>query len=654
MPGACVSPRHLPAWRTVVAVEALCLRSHRSLSTQAREAYSMQFLASPDTLRDQAVKASEICERCIALLPAAVNNSRLTLQILDTMSNQLCLVMDAAEFVRNLHPSEAHHQSAMDSFLRLGEYMNTLNTSKDLHAAICSINPDGLTAEELRCCQVFRQDMEANGIALPDSVRGSVARLRTEIEELCGDVIAAKAASTNTTIMALMHKRQELATTLQEQSFSHNALRNTIAGSPDAVWRFLTGLATRLAPQVANDVRTLRHVKYDGLSRIRRLGTTPDAVDITDREIPDLINRFYSDQKVDRGAVREFLPFKTCWAGLLRLCHRVFGVQFIEVPLDPFEAWHPSVRKLAVQHDRLGFLGVLYADLFARKGKLASAGHLTVQGGCRVHGEVFQQLGVPIPPVSQPAVLVLTTLIQPEEGGNPLLWPHEVETLFHEMGHALHTFCGHTTYQNLTGTRTSVDFAEFPSQFLEHFARDFRVLSTFAQHYKSGQALPEEAFRAAFSQPFTGVTTLSEVMQASMDQLLHAPPPYTIPFPTGALRLEAQDPTAASAELGRYYVDLAPQQGGKGLTLTASPLGSVEHFINYPALYYSYLYSKAFSRRTWGRFFAADPFDPKEGDRFRAEVLAHGAARDPKTILADYLGEVPDPSEFLEEFDTRS
>ncbi len=50
--------------------------------------------------------------------------------------------MDAAEFVRNLHPEEAYHASAMECFLQLMEYMNALNTSKDLYARVCSIPPD--------------------------------------------------------------------------------------------------------------------------------------------------------------------------------------------------------------------------------------------------------------------------------------------------------------------------------------------------------------------------------------------------------------------------------------------------------------------------------------------------------------------------------
>jgi Zn-dependent oligopeptidase len=68
------------------------------------------------------------------------------------------------------------------------------------------------------------------------------------------------------------------------------------------------------------------------------------------------------------------------------------------------------------------------------------------------------------------------------------------------------------------------------------------------------------------------------------------------------------------------------------------------------ALYYSYLYSKAFSRRAWHRFFAADPFNAAEGARFRRQVLAFGSARDPKQILADYFGEDPDPAKFVNDF----
>eukprot|EP00667_Euglena_gracilis_P009257 EG_transcript_9396 len=532
--------------------------------------------------------------------------------------------MDAAEFVRNLHPEEAYHQTAMESFLTLMEYMNVLNTSADLYQRVCAIQLDGLTPEEVRCVQVFRQDMENNGISLPDNVRETVARVRNEIEELGGQLIAAHgsaAGAKEATMSALMERRAALATVLQEPSFAHNALANTIAGSPDAVWRFLTGLVAHLGPAVRQELQRLRETKHRNLSRVSRFTTAVSDVTVQDWELPTLVNQHLEalsqEQRIDRAAIREFLPFHRVWQGLLDLCHRVFGVRFHAVPLAPHEAWHPTVRKYSVHHTTDGYLGVLYVDLFQRPGKLRSAGHLTVQGGCAVHHAVLERLGQPAANARQPAVLVLTASLTAEPGREALLWHHDVETLFHEMGHALHTFCGHTVYQNLTGTRSSVDYAEFPSQFLELFARDYRVLSTFACHYKTGQPLPAELWKLACGVHFPGVNTLAEVMQASMDQLLHSPPPYQIPFQRDTVTLRAKSPHAAMEELGALYA-AAATGGAEGChPMGFAGMSSIDHFINYPALYYSYLYSKAFSRRAWHRFFAADPFSPTEGERFR-------------------------------------
>ena len=621
----------------------------------------MHFLVQPDTLQQQGKRAAELCAKCMVLMHTTTD-PRLMLQIFDTMSNQLCLVMDAAEFVRNIHPDENYHQSAMQAFLHLMEYMNVLNTSHELYDKVsyCSSNTRGvaLTEEEVRCIEVFKQDMESNGITLPDDVRELVARFRTEIEEVGSRLLAGQGLSgqqQQATILELKNKRHELASVLEEPSFAHNAMANTLAASPENVWRFLAHLAAQIRPQIEREMALLRQVKYDNMTYLGKATTREEAVVVQDHEVPELVSKYIQGLAgggaVGMQAIRDYLPLEACWAGLLALCERVFGVQFQEAALAKHEAWSPDVRKYAVYHAEQGYLGVLYVDLFARSSKLGAAGHLTVQGACQAHVQVLEQLGETPPTTAQPAVLVLTCSFRPEgPGGQVLLWPHEVETLFHEMGHALHTFCGRAQYQNLTGTRSSVDFVEFPSQLMELFARDYRVLSTFARHHRTGERLSREVWKAAFTAHFPGVTTLSEIMQASMDQLLHSPAPWCIPTKDGGnVTLQSTNPEDAIIELAKIYVGLDLSKRGCS-ALGFGGLGSVDHFINYPGIYYSYLYSKSFSKRVWHRYFEEDPFNAIQGERFRSEVLAFAATRHPKVILSNYLGEDPDPSNFVEDW----
>lgn len=214
----------------------------------------------------------------------------------------------------------------------------------------------------------------------------------------------------------------------------------------------------------------------------------------------------------------------------------------------------PLLLKYVLRHDVEGALGTMYLDLFSRPGKFGGAAHFVIRCGKRLHesdGAFEETMGVPPPPVSgtigptvQLPIIVLATNYAPPAGtlntavtatndtstdhqpedvfSHVLMTPQEVETLFHEFGHALHSLLSRTEFQHLSGTRGALDFVEVPSHLMEYFARDFRVIRTFARHHITSEPMPEGLWTRIQSarSAFAGLDLQQAICTALYDQAL--------------------------------------------------------------------------------------------------------------------------------------
>ena len=222
-----------------------------------------------------------------------------------------------------------------------------------------------------------------------------------------------------------------------------------------------------------------------------------------------------------------YFSLENCIEGMKVLCKKLFGIDMVEVEMDPGENWcnkNEEIHKLSLVHEREGPMGTIYLDLHPRDGKYAHAAHFAVRCGCAVNGADHSEKGNELE--YQLPIVALVCNISSSINESKCLSHSEMETLFHEFGHAIHSLLSRTTFQHLSGTRAPVDFVETPSQLMELFVRDKRVLDTFAKHYVTGEPIPIEthAKLEASRKSFQSLDLQNQILYARFDQQLFGTP----------------------------------------------------------------------------------------------------------------------------------
>ncbi|MCJ1445596.1 MAG: Mitochondrial intermediate peptidase [Stictis urceolatum] len=500
------------------------------------------------------------------------------------------------------------------------------------------------------------------------SVGGEASHIlrHAENEHVRRDVYIASRTSASGQIgilEALLHKRAELAQLSGFRSYSELALSDKMAQTPEAVVKFLDALTADNAPLMKEELELMLQLK-----RQQSNADSTGRINAWDREYyRSRIASSLAKEQPSRSP--DFLPayfsLGTVMQGLSRLFNRLYGVRFVPREPQPGETWTPEVRRLDVIDETEGLIAVVYCDLFARAGKSPNPAHFTVRCSRHIpYSEILEasQHRLSSPPTTDPLALAndgMATTAGPNNSANqlptialicdfpppspsrtasgttpPLLPVHHLITLFHEMGHAIHSVLGRTKLQNVAGTRCATDFAELPSVLMERFATHPDALALYARHWETDAPLPAQSVQKL--QPRTGVEGRAERMAAAadeeaqvrlalLDQAFHGEDARKKGFSTDAVALEVDRRTALVRE---------PEE--------ARWQGFFGHLVGYGGAYYAYLFDRAIAARVWEVVFAGGeggPVGREKGERFRGEVLKWGGGRDGWACVEGVLGE---------------
>lgn len=394
--------------------------------------------------------------------------------------------------------------------------------------------------------------------------------------------------------------RLELAALYGFSSFAEFVTRRNMAGSPAAVHRFLGDVQRVVDEAESRDVGELLALK-------RELEAAGDDATLERWDVSYFTERLRERRyAIDQEELRRYFPTMPTVRWMLDVTATLYGIRF--VPAD-VPRWHDDVMVFEVTEASNGeYVGLVYLDLFPRDGKYKHAAAWPVRGASRK--------------ASRASISALVTNFD-RDG----LTHHELETLFHEFGHAMHGVLSRVEYNQHAGTAVQRDFVEAPSQMYEEWARRWESLRTLGQVTGGAPKLDEATVeRLAAARHFgQGLRYGRQLLYATYDMELAGPAPRSCQATW--IEMESRGP------LG--HVDGTEFPGTFGHIAEG-----------YAAGYYGYMWAEVLALDMLSPF-GDDLMDARVGRRFRDVVLSRGGEAHAGAIVEEFLGRPVSPDAFF-------
>lgn len=404
----------------------------------------------------------------------------------------------------------------------------------------------------------------------------------------------------------LVKLRLERAKLMGFDNCASQILDNRMAKTPEAVYNLLDQIwtpALAKAKEELNDIR--EEMKKDGLD------CEPEGWDY----------RYYSDRArkakydFDESEASQYLEIHNVLKGIFYVANKLYGLTFKEVTKD-VPSYEPTAQAWEVYDKDGSLLAIFYSDYYPRDGKRAGAWctHFRSQGyenGKRVEPVVVNVCSMTPPSADMPALQSIDN----------------VETMFHEFGHAIHGFMRDVNYETVGDVER--DFVELPSQINEHWAFEPEVLAVYAKHYKTGEVIPAELVKkiedsGKYGQ---GFATVEYLAASYVDMDLHVL--KEVPENLDVMKFEEEKMAERGMPrqiLPRYRVTNFSHTMGGG----------------YTAGYYSYIWAEVLDADGFEAFKeTGDIFNQEVAQKFRKYVLTPGGIDDGMTMYRNFRGADP-------------
>lgn len=397
--------------------------------------------------------------------------------------------------------------------------------------------------------------------------------------------------------------RKELATLYGYPSYAHYVTKRRMSETPQAVQAFLDDVAKSVRDVEKRELEELRKLKSDTL-KTPLAATKLNRWDVTYWREKLRAGRYAIDQE----ATRRYFPTGAALEWIIDITSRMYGVRFeaAQVPV-----WHPDVVFYDVKEASTGaYIGGVYLDLYPRDGKYKHAAVIPMRHGSTRTGR-------------RPVSVLMTNFDR-----NGLTFD-EVQTFFHEFGHAMHNTLSSSEFASQAGTSVQLDFVEAPSQIYEEWARRAETLALLKAHCKDCPELDAKTMKALLDARNygKGIDYARQHNYAAFDMAIAGESPSS--------SMDAWKKIEGATILGFVPGTEFP--------------GTFGHLVSgYAVGYYGYMWSEVIGKdmlSAWG----GNILDTTVGMRFRKQVLARGGEQPAKVIVEEFLGRPVNSKAFFDE-----
>lgn len=409
----------------------------------------------------------------------------------------------------------------------------------------------------------------------------------------------------------IINLRIEKAKLLGYNTFADYVLVETMANNPENVMHLLQKIWDKATPKALKEVAEMQAIADKEGENIK---------------IEPWDWWYYAEKvraekfNLNEEQIKPYFQVDNVRDGAFMVANKLWGISFSEIQDAP--VYHPDVKAFEVKDADGKHLSVLFVDYFPRASK---------QGGAWMNnyrGQYIQN-GTEVRPV----ICNVGNFTKPTQDTPSLLTLDEVETLFHEFGHALHGMLTQCNYPMVSGTNVARDFVELPSQIMEHWATEPDVLKIYAKHYKTGEVIPDSLIAkiiktGTFNQ---GFTTTELVAAAILDMKWHM------------LDTTQEFNPVAFEKNAMQEIGLIPEIAPRYRTSYFRHI-----FCNdYSAGYYSYLWAEVLDADAFDAFKEKGVFNQEVAAAYRNNILKKGGSVEPMELYVSFRGQEPNPEALL-------
>ncbi len=414
-------------------------------------------------------------------------------------------------------------------------------------------------------------------------------------------------------ILKSVQLRAQRAQLLGYPTHAHFILEERMAKTPEQVYTFLNTIYEAAEIAAKNDFKEVQNYA-------KQLGL--------DDELKPWDFTYYSEKlkqnkfNYNEEDLRPYFQLENVIQGVFDHAHKLYELNFKERTDIP--KYHEDVKTYEVTDSQTGqYIALFYADFFPRNTKKSGA-WMTA----------FRDQGYHKGSIKRPHVSIVCNFTKPTQDKPSLLSYDEVQTLFHEFGHALHGMLSKISYRSISGTNVFWDFVELPSQIMENWVAHKEGLNVFAKHYLTNNPLPNELIdKMKASQNFlAGYNNMRQLNFSYLDMAWH---------------------NLTSTESINSVSDFEKNTTQKTRLFAFDPTTnsscSFSHIFagGYSAGYYSYKWAEVLDADAFEYFLENGIFNPMVAKKFKENILTQGALEHPEILYKKFRGRSPDPKALL-------